>query len=237
MVAGATGVDLFVLVVACDDGVMPQTREHLAILELLGVNRGVVALTKADLVDAELLALAEADVRECLASTPYAEAPIVAVSARDGHGIAKLLDVLDEEAAAVEGARGSGPTRLPIDRSFSLKGVGMVVTGTLWRGTIAPATALGAARRRSRYGTRCTGSRSDRGCPRRSACRSQPPGRWQSLCPTRPMARFARCFGCRHAFLRRLDHATGGCARFAQRRADTTAPWHRADKGTPASSR
>ena len=86
MVAGATGVDLFLLVVAADDGVMPQTVEHLAVLELLGVRRGVVALTKADLVDEELLELARADVREFMSGTRYAESPVVTVSARDGRG-------------------------------------------------------------------------------------------------------------------------------------------------------
>ena len=92
MVAGATGIDLFLLVVAADDGVMPQTIEHLAVIELLGVARGVVALTKTDLVDDELLEMAHADVERFLADTPYAAAPIVAVSARDGSGLPELLD-------------------------------------------------------------------------------------------------------------------------------------------------
>ena len=91
MVAGATGVDLFLLVIAADDGVMPQTIEHLAIIELLGVEHGVVALTKADVVDEELLELAEADVREFLATTPYASCDVVTVSARDGRGLEELL--------------------------------------------------------------------------------------------------------------------------------------------------
>ena len=90
MVAGATGVDLFLLVVAADDGVMPQTVEHLAILELLGVRRGVVALTKADAVDEELLEMVAADTREFLATTPFAGCEMVIVSARDGRGPAAL---------------------------------------------------------------------------------------------------------------------------------------------------
>ena len=111
MVAGATGIDLFLLVVAADDGVMPQTVEHLAVIELLGVRRGVVALTKADLVDDELLELARADVTQFLAATPYADAPIVTVSARDGRGLPDLLEALAAAAgeSAAGAARGAGP--------------------------------------------------------------------------------------------------------------------------------
>ncbi len=136
MVAGATGVDLFLLVVAADDGVMPQTVEHVAILELFGVRCGVVALTKADIVDDEMLELVRDDVREFLAGTSYRDAPLVAVSSRDGRGIPDLLGALEETAASVAAARHEGPARLPIDRVFPLKGIGTVVTGTLWRGRI-----------------------------------------------------------------------------------------------------
>jgi selenocysteine-specific elongation factor len=138
MVAGATGIDLFLLVVAADDGVMPQTVEHVAILELLGVRRGVVAVTKTDLVDDDLLTLVHDDVRAFLAGTAYGEAPLVNVSVRSGRGIAELLATLDEvaAAAAADGERRSGPARLPVDRSFALKGIGAIVTGTLWRGEI-----------------------------------------------------------------------------------------------------
>ena len=142
MVAGATGIDLFLLVVAADDAVMPQTVEHLAVIELLGVERGVVALTKADLVDDELLEFARADVEQFLAGTPYAGAPIVAVSARDGRGLPELLDALAAVAAEVAGRRRDGPARLPVDRVFGLKGIGVVVTGTLWRGVVAPGDRL-----------------------------------------------------------------------------------------------
>ncbi len=142
MVAGATGIDLFLLVVAADDGVMPQTVEHLAVIELLGVQRGVVALTKADLVDDELLELARADVAEFLAATPYAQAPIVTVSARDGRGLPELLDALAGAAAATVAGRREGPARLPVDRVFALKGIGAVVTGTLWRGGVTAGDRL-----------------------------------------------------------------------------------------------
>ena len=142
MVAGATGIDFFLLVIAADDGVMPQTVEHLAVLELLGVQRGVVALTKADLADDELLELARADVVEFLAKTSYAGAPLVTVSARDGRGVSELLAALDAVAADFEKVRRDGPARLPIDRVFALKGTGTVVTGTLWRGEIRAGDAL-----------------------------------------------------------------------------------------------
>ena len=136
MVAGATGVDLFLLVIAADDGVMPQTIEHLAIIELLGVRGGVVALTKADLVDDELLEMAEADVREFLEDTPFAASEVVTVSARDGRGLDDLLAALERAAEHAEAGRHAGPARLPVDRVFPLKGIGTVVTGTLWSGEI-----------------------------------------------------------------------------------------------------
>ena len=142
MVAGATGVDLFLLVVAADDGVMPQTVEHLAILELLGVRDGVVALTKADAVDEELLELAEGDVREFLDGTPYGGCDVVVVSARDGRGLDELLAALDRAAGRAEADRRSGPVRLPVDRVFPLRGIGTVVTGTLWAGEIRAGDGL-----------------------------------------------------------------------------------------------
>jgi selenocysteine-specific elongation factor len=137
MVAGATGIDLFLLVVAGDDGVMPQTREHVAVLEALEVPAGVVAVTKADAVGPEELELAIADVGDLLRDGPYAEAEIVAVSGMAGTGLDDLRDALDRLAAGVEG-RGSadGPVRLHVDRSFTLKGIGTVATGTLWSGEL-----------------------------------------------------------------------------------------------------
>ena len=136
MVAGATGIDLFMLVVAADDGVMPQTREHLAILELLGISDGVVAITKRDRVDAETAELVRLEVAELLADGPAAEAAVVEVSARTGEGLDALREALEEAASNVGGRAPAGPVRLPVDRSFTLRGIGTVATGTLWSGTI-----------------------------------------------------------------------------------------------------
>ncbi|HEY8858833.1 MAG TPA: selenocysteine-specific translation elongation factor, partial [Gaiellales bacterium] len=136
MVAGATGIDMFLLVVAADDGVMPQTREHLAILELLGVPAGVVALTKRDLVDDELAELARLSVDELLADGPYAGSAVVEVSSRTGAGIDDLRLALDRLAGDARSRAPGADVRLPIDRAFSLRGIGTVVTGTLWTGTV-----------------------------------------------------------------------------------------------------
>ncbi len=132
MVAGATGIDLVLLVVAADEGVMPQTREHVAICELLGIDRGVVALTKIDAASEELADLAEADVADHLAATTLAGAPIVRVSALTGVGIEELRKQLEAVAnGAPARTSRSGPPRLPIDRCFAARGFGTVVTGTL----------------------------------------------------------------------------------------------------------
>jgi selenocysteine-specific elongation factor len=143
MVAGATGIDLFLMVVAADDGVMPQTREHAAVLAALGVELGVVAVTKADLAD-PARALAEA-----AALLPTAEG--VAVSARTGAGIDDLRAALDRAAARVPPAgEGGGVMRLHVDRVFTIRGAGTVVTGTLWSGAAArgdEVTILPAGRR------------------------------------------------------------------------------------------
>ena len=140
MVAGASGIDWVLLVVAADEGVMPQTREHLAICHLLGLRRGVVALTKIDLVDAEMVELAREEVRELLAAgygAPLAEAPIIPVSARTGAGLDALRDCLAKLAAEDRERRpGPGLPRLWIDRSFSVRGFGTVVTGTLSGGIV-----------------------------------------------------------------------------------------------------
>ncbi len=136
MLAGATGVDLALLVVAADDGVMPQTREHLAILDLLGVTRAVVGITKSDLVDEEMLSLVEDEVNELLLETALEGSPVVAVSAVTGAGIEELKAILERESAAVRFKDEAAPARLPIDRVFSLRGIGTVVTGTLWSGSI-----------------------------------------------------------------------------------------------------
>ena len=142
MVAGATGIDLALIVVAADDGVMPQTREHLAILELLGVERAVVALTKADLVDAEWLALATDDVESTLAATRLAGAPVHAVSAVTGAGLGGLRAAIADAARAVERRDAADLFRLPVDRAFTVRGTGTVVTGTVWSGTVARDAAV-----------------------------------------------------------------------------------------------
>ncbi len=141
MVAGSTGVDAFLLVVAADDGVMPQTREHLDVLRVLGVRRGVVALTKIDTVDEETVELAELDVAELLESVGF-EAPILPVSGVTGEGVDKLLVALDELAARSGNGRVGALARLPVDRAFVLKGIGLIATGTLWSGEIRPGDTL-----------------------------------------------------------------------------------------------
>jgi selenocysteine-specific elongation factor len=137
MVAGATGIDLFLLVVAADDGVMPQTREHLRIIELLGIPVGVVALTKIDMVNEELVELVAADVEEFLATTGYTGAPVVPVSGVTGEGLPGLLEVIDRLGAGEPSRPAYPATRMPVDRVFSLKGIGTVVTGTLWSGSLS----------------------------------------------------------------------------------------------------
>ena len=136
MVAGATGLDLVCLVIAADEGVMPQTREHLDICDLLGVRRGLVALTKRDLVDDEWLAMVTADISGELAGTFLASAPIVACSTRTAAGLDELRAAI---AAAVDGIpprERTGVFRLPIDRVFTVKGFGTIVTGTVLGGAV-----------------------------------------------------------------------------------------------------
>ena len=136
MLAGVGGIDAVVLVVAADEGVMPQTREHLAILELLGIERGVVALTKRDLVDDEWAALVRAEVRAALAATPLANAPLVDVSATTRRGLDELLAALETVLGAAPARRDLARPRLPIDRAFTMTGFGTVVTGTLVDGSL-----------------------------------------------------------------------------------------------------
>ncbi len=147
MVAGATGVDVALLVVAADDGVMPQTREHVRILQLLGVRHMVVALTKADLVDEDWLALVQADVEDYLSGTAFAGAHVLPVSSRTGAGVDALMAELDRLVAEVLASgvverRLGQPARLPIDRSFNVAGIGAVVTGTTRAGAFAPQDAV-----------------------------------------------------------------------------------------------
>ena len=142
MVAGATGIDLFLLVVAADDGVMPQTREHAAIVQLLGIRDGVVALTKRDLVDDDGAELARLGIAELLEDGPHAGAEVVEVSARTGLGLDALRSALDRVAGTAGSRPSDGPARLPVDRSFSLRGIGTVVTGTLWSGSVGTGDRL-----------------------------------------------------------------------------------------------
>ncbi len=137
MVAGASGIDLALLVVAADEGIMPQTREHLEITLLLGVRRAVVALTKADLVEPEWLDLVREDVRLLLAGTPLGGAVQIPVAAPAGVGLAALLAALDAALPAQAARPADGFVRLPLDRAFSVPGFGTVVTGTLAGGTVA----------------------------------------------------------------------------------------------------
>ncbi|HET8722927.1 MAG TPA: selenocysteine-specific translation elongation factor [Anaeromyxobacteraceae bacterium] len=145
MAAGAGGIDLVLLVVAADEGVMPQTREHLDICRLLGVSRGVVVVTKADLLPelgADWLPLLEQEIRAACAGTFLEGAPIVPVSARTGEGLPRLVEAVAALAASAPERPADGPLLLPVDRAFTLKGFGTVVTGTLLSGTVAEGDAL-----------------------------------------------------------------------------------------------
>jgi selenocysteine-specific elongation factor len=137
MVAGASGIDLFLLVIDAGEGARPQTHEHLAILRLLGIEHGVVALTKADTVDGDTLELARAEAEELVPG-----APVVATSARTGTGLDELRAALADVAAQVAGHDAGGPARLHVDRAFTLRGIGTVATGTLWSGAIGEGDEL-----------------------------------------------------------------------------------------------
>jgi selenocysteine-specific elongation factor len=143
MVSGATGIDLVLLVVAADEGAMPQTREHLAIVDLLGIEAGVVALTKCDVAEPEVADLAEAEVRELIAGSSLAKAEVLRVSASTGEGVEALRAALARAAtsAAARTPR-SGPARLWVDRCFESRGFGAVVTGTLIGAPLAVGDAV-----------------------------------------------------------------------------------------------
>jgi selenocysteine-specific elongation factor len=136
MVAGATGIDLVAMVIAADEGVMPQTREHMEICSLLGIQFGVVVLTNIDMVDEEWLELVTEDIREFLSGTFLADAPICPVSSTTGDGLPEFVSQLDELSKKVTGRSASGLFRLPVDRVFTMKGFGTVITGTLFSGKI-----------------------------------------------------------------------------------------------------
>ena len=137
MLAGVGAIDLALLIVAADESVMPQTREHLAILDLLRIRRGLVVITKTDLVDDELVELVQAEVEDALDGTAFAGCPMAAVSAYTGDGLNELKTVIDGILDDTETRRDLGRPRLPVDRCFTVSGFGTVVTGTLIDGSVA----------------------------------------------------------------------------------------------------
>jgi selenocysteine-specific elongation factor len=137
MLAGTSGIDVVLLVIAADEAIKPQTREHFDICRLLGVRRGVIAVTKADLVDGDTVELVRLEIEEFVKGSFLDGAPILPVSAKSGQGLAELKKVLQDAAREVAGKEGSQYFRLPIDRSFAVKGFGTVVTGTLISGQVA----------------------------------------------------------------------------------------------------
>ena len=138
MIAGATGIDVALLVIAADDGVMPQTREHVAVLQTLGIPTCVVALTKIDLCDPEWVELVTEEVRTFLAGTPYADAPIVPASSRTGEGVEDVRAAIARASKDAAALHREAAMRQPVDRVFTIKGAGTVITGTLWSGTVSP---------------------------------------------------------------------------------------------------
>jgi len=135
MVSGVGGIDIVLFTIAADEGIMPQTKEHLDICQILKIKRGVIALTKTDLVDEEWLQLVTDEIAEWVKGTFLENAPIIPLSSPTGEGIPALLTALDKLAQEVEERTSSGVFRLPIDRVFSMKGFGTVVTGTLISGS------------------------------------------------------------------------------------------------------
>lgn len=168
MLAGVGGIDVALLVIAADEGVMPQTEEHLAILDTLRVRSGVVALTKCDLVDDDWLALVREDISERLATTTLAASAIIPCSALTGQGLPKLLAALDAAVDAAPTRRDLGRPRLPIDRIFTMTGFGAVVTGTLQEGRLRTGQEVevqpGGLRARVR-GLQAHRHSTDEGCP------------------------------------------------------------------------
>ena len=137
MLAGVGAIDLAMLIVAADESVMPQTREHLAILDILQITRGLVVVTKADLVDEELVELVKAEVEDTLRGTSFEGCPMIGVSAYTGEGLEELKSAIDSVLDETEARRDLGRPRLPIDRCFTISGFGTVVTGTLIDGSLA----------------------------------------------------------------------------------------------------
>ncbi|MEO2068533.1 MAG: selenocysteine-specific translation elongation factor [Desulfurobacteriaceae bacterium] len=136
MLAGAHGIDLVLFIIAADEGIMPQTKEHLTVCEVLNVKEGIVVLTKVDLVDNEWLEFVKEDIREFLKGTFLENAPMVPVSAKTGDGLKELVEEIDKLAQEIEPKKTEGILRLPVDRSFSVRGFGTVITGTLISGKV-----------------------------------------------------------------------------------------------------
>lgn len=166
MVAGAAGIDLVLLVVAADEGIMPQSREHLAVVEQLGIPAGIPVITKADLVDETWLGLVRQEIEQWLGTSPVRFGPPIAVSTRTGRGLQELRSAIAAAAAQVPPRPRDDLFRLPVDRAFSKAGVGTVVTGTAWSGSIAigdevcllPAGRAGRVRSLERHGRPVTAS-------------------------------------------------------------------------------
>ena len=137
MLAGVGGIDLALIVIAANEGVMPQTREHLAILDLLEIQKGIIVITKKDLVDEEWLELVRMDVEELISTTSLSQAPVITVSAVTGEGLPKLVSAIDELLSSTEPRKDTGRPRLIIDRVFTITGSGTVVTGTLIDGSLS----------------------------------------------------------------------------------------------------
>lgn len=136
MVAGAAGMDLVAFIVAADEGIMPQTREHFEICRLLGLKRGLVIITKKDMVEPEWLEMVKEEVREFFAGSFLADAPLLSVSSTSGDGLGEVRDTLNQMVGSLDFAEAHGPFRMPVDRVFSMKGFGAVVTGTSVSGRI-----------------------------------------------------------------------------------------------------
>jgi selenocysteine-specific elongation factor len=136
MVAGASGMDLVAFIVAADEGIMPQTREHFEICRLLGIHRGLIIITKKDMVEPDWLELVTDDVRTFFAGSFLEDAPLLAVSSATGEGIDEVRNTLDTFVAASDFSEAHGPFRMPVDRVFSMKGFGTVITGTAISGRI-----------------------------------------------------------------------------------------------------
>src|SRR5258708_6256295 len=154
MLAGAAGIDVLLLVIAADESIMPQTREHFDICRLLGVKRGVVALTKSDVVDSDTLELVRMEAEEFLRGSFLENAPLVPVSAKTGAGLVELRKALSDAAASASAKDVARYFRLPIDLAFAMKGFGSVVRGTLISGSVGPGDEVELFPRAERLGWR-----------------------------------------------------------------------------------